>query len=69
MERIEKCSECYYWHTHEEGGECRLNPPAIVPKLSGEGRWPITYGDEWCGKFKSERGTAIASSAILGRKI
>ena len=35
---------------HEgQDGECRVDSPRILP--GGETRWPVTYQDDFCGKF------------------
>ena len=49
-----KCSECEWWSKYsnrKNGGVCRKNPP--YPSFGvGGGGWPVTDGDDWCGKFK-----------------
>ncbi len=63
------CGNCVYWHDGEEDwGECRINPPVVVPvqlwcagrhendawelKIAAETRFPNTDELEWCGRFK-----------------
>jgi hypothetical protein len=58
------CADCKWWDTRstdgtrygadkKHAGLCRLNPPQ--PMLAGyvsmATPWPITYSQDWCGKF------------------
>lgn len=54
------CSNCAYWFgieaTDNERGECRRNPPIIIPTpgqaQSVIGSHPQTDCDAWCGEFR-----------------
>ncbi|HYW90630.1 MAG TPA: hypothetical protein VFB50_22875 [Chloroflexota bacterium] len=59
------CASCAYWAIDQlidEIGplsECRRNPPlgGLPPRYHarsarGDGSWPITWGEDWCGEFK-----------------
>ena len=56
MMNNERCSECRYWsriaatNTATDFGECRRRPPRVLD--SGESRFPETWHDIWCGKWK-----------------
>ena len=52
-----KCCNCRHWSKRgvlagsRKEGYCRANPP-VVPNNDDIGRWPVTYGDDWCGEFE-----------------
>ncbi len=53
-----KCNTCKWWSRFEDEtgyGDCRLATPTIKDYMQCEyvnrGVWPVTHGDEWCGKF------------------
>lgn len=65
-----KCRNCLYWHSRlpagfrpkdESVGECRVNPPALLPAVDPrgghgkQGAWPETFGGDWCGQFSLHR--------------
>jgi hypothetical protein len=68
-----KCGQCCHWHSlgaTASGsddlnlGECRRNPPTLVPEMYDfkkavaddedwycMTRWPLTIEKHWCGEF------------------
>lgn len=60
IERI--CINCKWWDSGQlienaylppgplRLGLCRYNAPKIIGG-DGEGAWPVTIGEEWCGVF------------------
>lgn len=53
-----KCETCRFWKLQFSGspyiaryGICRIAPPSMAG--NGEGRWPRTDADSWCGSHKS----------------
>lgn len=58
------CQHCAFWQPFDNGskGECRINPPQIVPALweaddddikRATGLFPITPDDGWCGEWQA----------------
>jgi hypothetical protein len=36
--------------------QCRINPPVIDLEYPDEfGRWPMVFGNGWCGKFEQKK--------------
>lgn len=57
-----RCSKCSFWKSPQvddlelnEPGECRKNPPTVVPagEWSSVSKWPETKSDDWCGEFRA----------------
>ena len=55
------CKLCAYWvakvnpyATETETGHCVCMPPRAAG--NGMATWPITWGYQWCAKFKKGRG-------------
>ena len=62
------CENCEFFlpfaEYNNEMGQCRMNPPALIPiqlpekhdeefkDLFNKGRWPEVDHRAWCGKFK-----------------
>lgn len=47
------CRECRWWDAYYDGatkGLCRVRPPVI--DADGDGAWPTTMADGWCGSFE-----------------
>jgi hypothetical protein len=56
MKRSVSCGNCTYWEMDKGSsvyavGLCRYDTPHFS---DGEGRWPRTEPEDWCGKFESE---------------
>lgn len=66
------CKDCRFWQpTLNDMGDCRRNPPVIVPSKLTEGLqdlggyWPSTNDCDWCGKFGSKKTGRIATHEEL----
>jgi hypothetical protein len=46
------CDDCRFWQeiVGLSEGSCRRNPPR-QDFQTGNGRWPHTKSDDWCGEF------------------
>lgn len=56
------CESCRFWAAGDMNGECRRRAPEITDE-DGNGIWPVTEPDEWCGEYdecrpESPRGAA-----------
>lgn len=68
MSSYSKCVCCAYWYCEKKDGkygECRYNPPTLFNVISDNDtfvdfvtKWPVTEGDDFCGKYSSEYGGA-----------
>lgn len=54
---MQLCEDCRFWdsstsHTSDESmSACRVNPP-MVDFHTGQGIWPFTNAEDWCGRFE-----------------
>jgi len=56
------CQYCRWWglkdhavkDLNEARGVCRVNPPVLLTDDSDHEPWPVTYGNEFCGKFEKK---------------
>ena len=49
---VNRCGNCQ--HFERLTGECRANPPQLVPMQQGlAGVWPPTRAEKWCGAHKA----------------
>ena len=56
------CKDCRFYQPHNEDpinpdgdslrGECRFNPPTIIPSGIQSAEWPVVNHNHWCGKFE-----------------
>ena len=58
----ENCANCYFWKAPAgDQGQCCFNPPVLLYATQQgiqaaeypQTMFPVTYGNEWCGKFIS----------------
>ena len=63
-----QCANCKFWqeNRHEsETGECRYLPPLVEsPRVDPDipyRTWPVTFHDDWCGKFDVSIQDAVAA--------
>lgn len=48
------CGRCIYWKKSDDtGGECRYNPPYLIPDDKSAG-WPPTNPDDYCFRWKGQ---------------
>ncbi len=45
------CQTCRYWAPGDLSGECRRRTPSVADE-DGNGYWPVTEPDEWCGEYE-----------------
>ena len=56
------CKDCRFFNAMNQDplrpdgdslrGECRLNPPTIIPSGIQSAEWPVVDVNDWCGKFE-----------------
>jgi len=62
------CYECRYWDKvtsypdKRNSGLCRIHPPVRNDTDHDDWGWPVTYDEDWCGKWQSREEPPPTSS-------
>jgi len=58
------CSRCRFWGDGKEAGDvrqCHGGPPTAAIDSAGQGYWPMTSANDWCGAYKGRTGRPTGS--------
>lgn len=60
---VECCKTCRFY-ADPPRSICRYDPPTVYPSRDRAGydtAWPVTYRDDWCGRWEMARGGDAAT--------